>query len=46
MVRVIKTFYKRSHSKMFNIGEEVSFSKADETRLVKEGLVEKIKIKK
>lgn len=43
MIKVIKGFYKRSDNKTYKIGQEVSFSDADNKRLIKEGLAVEVK---
>lgn len=45
MVEVIKSFYKLSESKTYNVNDKVSFDAKTETRLAKEGLVKKVEKK-
>lgn len=45
MVEVIKNFHKLSNNKTYKVGEKVDFGK-ENTRLIKEGLVKKIVVKK
>lgn len=45
MVEVIKGFYKLSEKKTYFIGDKVDFGK-ENARLIKEGLVKKIVVKK
>ena len=45
MFEVIKSFYKLSDKKTYNIGDKVDFGK-DNARLEKEGLIKKIVVKK
>ena len=46
MVEVIKDFYKLSEKKNYEIGDKVSFTKAEETTLIREGFAKVITKKK
>jgi len=42
MIQVIKNFYKNSDKKSYVVGDKVSFTKAEETSLIRNGFAKVI----